>query len=342
MTSITSKKAFISLLLTGLVSLAEGSYVASRDFLSVGHGARANGMGEAFVAVADDNTAIYWNPAGLTQLKEDEFSVSYSNRFDGLANEAQMHYARRTRKAMWGFGYAGSFISDVAVTPSLTQSDISAINTGTFAPNDHDKRGISDNAFLISYARPMTPDSPHAMGATVKMIYRDILGMVRGYGTAIDVGYHYVSPYSNWRFGTNVQNAASITSFVGNIDNLGVKATATESYLPSAKVGAAYQPNMRLLTGKLLFSFDVTTLLSFDVEDYRAGVEYGFGDVVTLRAGKIFGRQDDSGDDYTLGMGLQIKSLILDFSFLSNELGETTRATLRYRLGGNYYEPPRY
>jgi hypothetical protein len=156
------------------------------------------------------------------------------------------------------------------------------------------------------------------------------------------VGYHYVSPYSNWRFGTNVQNAASITSFVGNIDNLGVKATATESYLPSAKVGAAYQPNMRLLTGKLLFSFDVTTLLSFDVEDYRAGVEYGFGDVVTLRAGKIFGRQDDSGDDYTLGMGLQIKSLILDFSFLSNELGETTRATLRYRLGGNYYEPPRY
>lgn len=342
MNAMDMKKTVIFFLLWGFISHAEGAYVANRDFLSVGHGARANAMGETYVAVADDNTAIYWNPAGLTQLKEDELSLTYSDRFDGLANEAQLHYARRTRKAMWGFGYVGSFVKDIAVTPSLSQAEIDAIGTGTFVPQEQAKRGVSDNAFLISYGRPVRLDSPHSLGATVKVIYRDILGMVQGYGTGVDVGYHYASQQSNWRFGANLQNAASITSFQGDINNIGVRATATESYIPTIKSGLAYEPSMRLLTGKILLAFDVTTLTSFDMEDYRAGIEYSFGDILALRAGKVFGRQDSSGDDYTLGMGLQVKSLIIDFSFLTNELGDTTRATLRYRLGGNYYEPAKY
>ncbi|MCJ7813427.1 hypothetical protein MUP95_08970, partial [bacterium] len=37
-------------------------------FLMISPGARAAGMGEAFVALADDATAAYWNPAGLAQL----------------------------------------------------------------------------------------------------------------------------------------------------------------------------------------------------------------------------------------------------------------------------------
>jgi long-subunit fatty acid transport protein len=44
----------------------------------VGSGARAIGMGGAFIAVADDATAASWNPAGLTQLRKPEFSFAYS------------------------------------------------------------------------------------------------------------------------------------------------------------------------------------------------------------------------------------------------------------------------
>ena len=44
----------------------------------VGSGARAVGMGGAFIAVADDATAASWNPAGLTQLKKPEISFAYS------------------------------------------------------------------------------------------------------------------------------------------------------------------------------------------------------------------------------------------------------------------------
>ena len=54
----------------------------------VGSGARAVGMGGAFIAVADDATAASWNPAGLTQLKKPEFSfaLSYFSRRDDFSS----------------------------------------------------------------------------------------------------------------------------------------------------------------------------------------------------------------------------------------------------------------
>ena len=325
-----------------LASNASGAYIANRDFLSVAQGARANAMGEAYSAVADDATAIFWNSAGLTQLQQDEFDASYADRFDGLSKEAQMHYARRGRKGMWGFAYAGSYVTDVPVTQSLTQADLDAIQTGAFAATDHPTKSVLDHSLLFSYSRPIQPESRHALGATVKLIYRDFLGMVHGYGTAIDVGYLYTSYSGTWRAGANVQNAASLVSYTGNIDNLGVRATATESYVPSIKTGLAYSPTWRVLNGRVLLAADVNMLTSFNVDSTNVGIEYSFGQIVALRAGKIFGRQSDSSQDYTLGMGIRLKTISLDFSFLSSELGQTSRGTIGYRLGGEYYTPQTY
>src|SRR5512134_1461371 len=42
-----------------------------------GSGARAAGMGDAFIALSDDGTAASWNPAGLAQLRQPEFSLVY-------------------------------------------------------------------------------------------------------------------------------------------------------------------------------------------------------------------------------------------------------------------------
>jgi hypothetical protein len=50
---------------------------SSATFLRIGVGARAVGMGESFVAVANDPSAIYWNPAGLASLQRRELAVSH-------------------------------------------------------------------------------------------------------------------------------------------------------------------------------------------------------------------------------------------------------------------------
>src|SRR5215470_12611647 len=45
------------------------------QFLKIGIGARAEGMGGAFVAVADDPSAVFWNPSGIARLDEDKAQV---------------------------------------------------------------------------------------------------------------------------------------------------------------------------------------------------------------------------------------------------------------------------
>jgi long-subunit fatty acid transport protein len=55
----------------------------------VGSGARATGMGGAFIAVADDATAASWNPAGIIQLERPEMSIvgAYTHRADDFSSE---------------------------------------------------------------------------------------------------------------------------------------------------------------------------------------------------------------------------------------------------------------
>ena len=80
------KKLVISLIgsllvLSGSATYAAGPGTTAANFLKIGVGARAVAMGEAFTAIADDATALYWNPAGLSQLKKGGLSVSYNSWF---------------------------------------------------------------------------------------------------------------------------------------------------------------------------------------------------------------------------------------------------------------------
>src|SRR5439155_18087839 len=51
---------------------------SSATFLKIGVGARAVGLGESFVAVANDPSAIFWNPAGLASLQKEELLFSHA------------------------------------------------------------------------------------------------------------------------------------------------------------------------------------------------------------------------------------------------------------------------
>jgi len=63
---------------------------AGAIFLLISPGARAGGMGEAQVAVADDAYATFWNPAGLAFLKGSEMALMHVNWLPNLADD--MYY----------------------------------------------------------------------------------------------------------------------------------------------------------------------------------------------------------------------------------------------------------
>ena len=79
------RRAALILLVFGAVSSAfSARYVG--EFLEIGAGARAVGMGGAFTAVADDPSAFYWNPSGLGYIEGLKFSGMYADLWGGLAN----------------------------------------------------------------------------------------------------------------------------------------------------------------------------------------------------------------------------------------------------------------
>ncbi len=86
-----------------LVLLVAGSSTAGAQHFSrtnqglsniTGTGARALGMGGAFIAIADDATAASWNPAGLAWLVRPEMSVVYdysTGEYDTWADRIESH-----------------------------------------------------------------------------------------------------------------------------------------------------------------------------------------------------------------------------------------------------------
>lgn len=83
----------ILILTPSLTSYANGPGTTTANFLKIGVGARATAMGEAFTALANDGTSLYWNPAGLIQMEKTELSATYNLWFQDI------------RQGYLGFGF---------------------------------------------------------------------------------------------------------------------------------------------------------------------------------------------------------------------------------------------
>ena len=96
-----------------MVALATAATTVSAQDVSLnrpGSGARAAGMGNAFIAVSDDGTAASWNPAGLAQLREAEFSLVHST---GRRNGYREGFRTRDESAAYTSLSTGSRTADI-------------------------------------------------------------------------------------------------------------------------------------------------------------------------------------------------------------------------------------
>src|SRR6056297_2215986 len=90
MSRFWSVRTVLACLVLGLLGIApaHGQRVAKygADFLAGGVDARALGMGGAYVSLADEVSAGYWNPAGLSHLQYPEISYMHVERFAGAVS----------------------------------------------------------------------------------------------------------------------------------------------------------------------------------------------------------------------------------------------------------------
>ena len=87
------RKLTVVFILIALIIITSGvkSYAnvssAAVLFLRIAAGARAAGMGEAFVAVTDDASSLFWNPAGLVQAPENQVFVAHTEYVADIRHE---------------------------------------------------------------------------------------------------------------------------------------------------------------------------------------------------------------------------------------------------------------
>lgn len=316
------------------------------EFLELGVGARPLGMGGSFVAVADDATAAYWNPAGLGGLDRTEITLMHANVF-GLDSHDFLNFVQPVGKSgALGLSWIRLAIDDIPFTQLPSTGEISVSNRPYIAGYMKD----NENAFIISYGKNLrignilnnkdedyySKGSNLQIGGNFKFLYLGITGGETGIernalGLGSDLGLLWRTSFTSDKDDKKTGDLSlglSVQDFIGT--KLYWNTTSEPSHADSIpinlKMGVAYSRTLQNLGGKILFSVDADTRYGLEM---HYGTEYVLGDVLSLRAG-IKDR------DFTAGAGLHIAfkgsksilSFIVDYAFLSHELGNTHRISL--------------
>ena len=307
------------------------------EFMAVGGGARALGMGGAFVAVAADVSTVYWNPAGISGMTNRQAIAMHSERFGDLVNYNFAAYAQPAtflaaeREASWGLGLIHLGISDNIITNHLIFNDLNG--DGEFTPiteqltdadgNPFDVRLLpreSENnfAFLGSFALKTTAGR---VGGTLKIIYTDAIAGFSSTGIGIDLGFLREDLFvPNLNFGAKLQDATG--TYIS-------WSTGTNEFItPMLKLGSAYRIDSERLNGAVLLAVD--TDVFFDkrtvasqfwnesvAADLHVGLELQFQEKVMVRGGY-------DAENPTAGAGLRLGFLGFDYAYLHHDDFEAT------------------
>jgi hypothetical protein len=320
-------------------TLADGPKVAkyAGEFIAIGVGGRALGMGGAFVALANDVTAGYWNPAGLSKITYTEITLMHDERFAGLVNYDYGAVAFPSgTKASIGLSVIRLGVDGIPDTRDAlvdaSTADLQKIYD-IFNPNARvDPSRVTyfnsaDWAFYLTYAKQMSEDFSY--GANLKVIRRD-MGGNSATGIGFDLGGRMLV-MERLALGANLQD---ITTTLIAWD------TGTKELIsPTAKIGGAYFID--------LFGGRIAPAVDFDVRfenrryastahvgpisaDLHTGLEYDFKNLVAVRVGYNDVKQ------LTLGAGVHLPKLDVDYSFArfngEGQLGNTHRISLKLTL----------
>lgn len=328
----------IPLILTSLQSQTViGKY--DGEFLSIGVGGRPLGMGGAFVAIANDVTAGYYNPAGLAKLDYPQIALMHDERYGNLVNYNYAAVALPYGKdytfglSIMRLGVDG--IPDTRKALYDANGDgILDINTDRLNYDLITEFSNQDWAFYLTGAKRVTDDL--YLGANVKILSRSI-AEYSAFGIGFDIGAYY-SPMENLMLGANVQDVT--TTFVA------WSTGRNELITPTAKVGAAYQ--LEFFGGRILPAVDLDIRFEnrryasqFNIGpisfDPHVGMEYSYKNLFAIRAGYNDVKQ------FTFGAGVKLPKLNIDYSFArfnmsaDDRLPDTHRISLMLTL-----EEPRF
>ena len=272
--------------------------ISTAEFLKIGVGSRATAMGDAFVAVDNDASALYWNPAGLVQFNENQVLFSH--------NEWVIDINHDFLGAVYHLDETNAF--GVAVT-SLSMQDMPV--TTEFAPfGNGEYFGFGDLAFALSYSRKMT--DRFSFGGTVRYI-EETLDKLKMRGVMIDLGTYYWTGLGSTRFAVTVSNFGNQLTPSGSVVLLnGQEKSNWQSFSPPTvfRIGFAFDPVKT--TDNTLTAAVQLNHPNDNSENVTVGAEYSWRQIFFVRGGYKF---NVDAQNYSFGVGVHFPISIADFTF---------------------------
>lgn len=297
-----------AIILAVTAGICEARKDTAAEFLTFGVGARAAGMGEAFVAVADDSTAAYWNPAGLVNQCKG-INAMHNNLYPDVSDD--MFYD--------GITYACPVDHDSAIGVgaaylNLGKHPITGLNPATGESETVGNFQASDMAVTMSYARTLLRDSGLSAGISMKYVSSKYY-YVHAKTYAADFGVIYrPGETKKLRLGAVLKDWGSKIQYM---DHYQADALPT-----TLKVGAAYQ-----ITDHVLFAADIIKPLYDKFTGVNLGVETALTNNLVGRVGWV--NKEKGCHGLTYGAGIMFNKWQLDFAnFPTGALGKTNRVSV--------------
>ena len=302
--------------------------ISSLQFLKIGVGARATALGESFVAISNDASALFWNPAGLVNAEGNQIFLSHTSYVADISHDFVGVSYRLTPSDILGFSVISLSTDDMPVTDETN-------------PRGNGKMfKYGDLALGLTYARQMT--NQFSFGATVKYV-DETLDIVKIRTVLVDLGTYYYTGLGSVRFAVVISNFGGDVSPTGSVELYDhTKVDSFDTFSPPSlfKFGVAFEP-YQTETQKLTTSIQLNHP-NDNAENIRLGAEYVWNDMFALRVGikrtigeKIFGKDRTSEEGINLGAGVKVplsfSKIIVDYSYANlNRLGGVHRISLQF------------
>jgi len=289
-----------------LAAISGDAGTTSLNFLKVGVGARAAGLGGAFNAVSDDASACFWNPAGLLDARPLEMFFMH-HRFIEDISQSAAGLAFDLRQVRLGVSMNYFSMGELE-----RRSGNSVVPEGVFTP--------FDMALGVSAAYQI--NEKISAGATFRFVHED-LDSETARALLLDLGIKARTPVPGLVAALTVSNLGSRLKY------------EHEGFDPPRLIslGAAYLKTLPwkhstlLVSGQVTFPNDNDTRIAF-------GAEYGYKEFLFGRAGY---RSGLDYEDLSSGFGVLYRKLRFDYAFVPySDLGNSHRFSFIYEFKGGW------
>lgn len=318
---------------------AEAQGTAGAFSLQIPPGARAEGMGRSFTAIADDAFAPWWNPGGLAFIEGRNGSLMHAKLVPDLADDVYFEYASYAQH-LSGWGGVAATITYLSYGKSQATN-----------PGDPTPIGEFNSFEVVPSLAIGTAVTDHlGLGANLKFVHVDLApalsstGGQAGKGStfAVDLGALYRVPNAPINLAVVLQNLGPDLALVDEEQAdplprmLRVGAAWQAVNKPQHSVILAFDGDKMLLPDAGTAPSDSTYNPSFFDDNeilLNGGIEYSYNKLLALRLGYIF---DDPGEikDFTFGLGITYKSLVFDYASIPQfeELDRVSKFSLSVRF----------